>query len=220
MWVRAYHETYGLPVTITNCAKNYGSHQFPEKVIPLFTTRALDGRRLPVYASSGNRREWIHVLDHCAAVETVLLKGTPGEVYHVGTGVEASVDELADLVLDEPGLPRSLKETVPAPPAVIAATSATPAVSGANSAGSRGSPSRPESGRPSAGTPTTVPGGFRSSAAARSSRTTGARPDPDRARRSSRCCFSSWGSRGQAGSWTARPTSSGSRGCPVTFHRR
>ncbi|MEU0097950.1 dTDP-glucose 4,6-dehydratase [Streptomyces sp. NPDC006267] len=111
--VRAYHETYGLPVTITNCANNYGSHQFPEKVIPLFATRALDGRRLPVYASSGNRREWIHVLDHCAAVETVLLRGTPGEIYHVGTGVEASVDELADLVLDELGLSRSLKETVP-----------------------------------------------------------------------------------------------------------
>ncbi|MFE5793574.1 dTDP-glucose 4,6-dehydratase [Streptomyces sp. NPDC056503] len=111
--VRAYHETYGLPVTLTNCANNYGSHQFPEKVLPLFATRALDGRALPVYASSANRREWIHVQDHCEAIETVLLKGRIGETYHVGTGVEASVDEIAALVLDELGLPESLKETVP-----------------------------------------------------------------------------------------------------------
>ncbi|MFF2184771.1 dTDP-glucose 4,6-dehydratase [Streptomyces sp. NPDC058155] len=111
--VRAYHETFDLPVTITNCANNYGSHQFPEKVIPLFTTRALDGKPLPVYASSDNRREWIHVVDHCEAIETVLFKGRPGETYHVGTGVEASVEQIADHVLDELGLPHSLKETVP-----------------------------------------------------------------------------------------------------------
>lgn len=111
--VRAYHETFDLPVTITNCANNYGSHQFPEKVVPLFTTRALDGKTLPVYASSDNRREWIHVVDHCEAIETVLFKGRPGETYHVGTGVEASVGQIADHVLDELGLPHSLKETVP-----------------------------------------------------------------------------------------------------------
>ncbi|MDT0319776.1 dTDP-glucose 4,6-dehydratase [Streptomyces millisiae] len=111
--VRAYHETFDLPVTITNCANNYGSHQFPEKVLPLFTTRALDGRPLPMYESSDNRREWIHVLDHCRAVEAVLLKGQSGETYHVGTGVEASVRQLADLVLDELGLPTTLTEVVP-----------------------------------------------------------------------------------------------------------
>ncbi|MET9773575.1 dTDP-glucose 4,6-dehydratase [Streptomyces sp. NPDC006367] len=111
--VRAYHETFGLPVTLTNCANNYGSHQFPEKVLPLFTTRALDGRPLPLYESSENRREWIHVLDHCRAVETVLLEGRVGETYHVGTGVEASVEQLADLVLDELGLPHTLKRRVP-----------------------------------------------------------------------------------------------------------
>ncbi|KAB2340342.1 dTDP-glucose 4,6-dehydratase [Actinomadura rudentiformis] len=111
--IRAYHETFGLPVTITNCANNYGSHQFPEKVIPLFTTRALDGRPLPVYASSANRREWIHAVDHCRAIELVLLEGRVGETYHVGTGVEASVEEIADLVLDELGLPATLKTTVP-----------------------------------------------------------------------------------------------------------
>lgn len=111
--VRAYHETFGLPVTITNCANNYGPNQFPEKVLPLFTTRALDGGELPVYASKDNRREWVHVLDHCRAIEAVLLHGRVGETYHVGTGVEASVDEIADLVLDELGLPASRKTTVP-----------------------------------------------------------------------------------------------------------
>lgn len=111
--VRAYHETFGLPVTITNCANNYGSHQFPEKVLPLFTTNALDGRPLPVYASKDNRREWIHVSDHVRAVEAVLDRGRDGETYHVGTGVEASVERIADLVLDELGLPASLKQEVP-----------------------------------------------------------------------------------------------------------
>ncbi|MFE0019640.1 dTDP-glucose 4,6-dehydratase [Amycolatopsis sp. NPDC059021] len=111
--VRAYHETYGLPVTITNCANNYGSHQFPEKVLPLFVTHALDGRPLPVYASKHHRREWIHALDHARAVAAVLEEGRVGETYHVGTGVEASVDEIADLVLAELGLPASWKKEVP-----------------------------------------------------------------------------------------------------------
>lgn len=110
--VRAYHETYGLPVTISNCANNYGSHQFPEKVLPLFTTRALDGLPLPVYRSKHNRREWIHALDHVRAIETILDRGAVGATYHVGTGVEASVEQIADLVLDELGLPASLKQEV------------------------------------------------------------------------------------------------------------
>ncbi len=111
--VRAYHETFGLPITITNCANNYGAYQFPEKVIPLFATRALDDRPLPVYASSENRREWIHVLDHCRAIELVIERGRVGETYHVGTGVEKSVEEIADLVLGALGKPGSLKTTVP-----------------------------------------------------------------------------------------------------------
>jgi dTDP-glucose 4,6-dehydratase len=111
--VRAYYHTYDLPVTITNCANNYGTHQFPEKVLPLFATRALDGEPLPVYASKDNRREWIHVLDHCSAIEAVLRRGDIGETYHVGTGAEASVEQIADLVLDELGLPQSMKMTVP-----------------------------------------------------------------------------------------------------------
>jgi dTDP-glucose 4,6-dehydratase len=111
--VRAYYETFGLPVTITNCANNYGPFQFPEKVVALFTTRALDGLTLPLYASTSNRREWIHVLDHCRAIEAVLLQGQVGETYHVGTGLEASIDEVADRVLDILGLPASLKTIVP-----------------------------------------------------------------------------------------------------------
>ncbi|MET9682313.1 dTDP-glucose 4,6-dehydratase [Streptomyces coeruleorubidus] len=111
--VRAYHHTFGLPVTISNCANNYGSHQFPEKVIPAFTTAALDGKPLQMYAQTQNRREWIHVLDHCRAIEAVLERGEVGRTYHVGTGVEASVEQIADLVLDELGLPSSLKTIVP-----------------------------------------------------------------------------------------------------------
>jgi dTDP-glucose 4,6-dehydratase len=111
--VRAYHETFGLPVTITNCANNYGPRQFPEKVIPLFLTRALEDRELPLYASTRNRREWLHVDDHCAAIELVLERGRDGETYNVGSGVERSVEELADLVLELTGKPQSLKTIVP-----------------------------------------------------------------------------------------------------------
>ncbi len=111
--VRAYGETFGLPVTITNCANNYGPYQFPEKVIPLFTANALDDQPLPMYASTQNRREWIHVIDHCRAVDMVLEKGRVGETYHVGTGVEASIEEIADAVLDALGKPSTLKKIVP-----------------------------------------------------------------------------------------------------------
>jgi dTDP-glucose 4,6-dehydratase len=111
--VRCYFETFGLPATITNCCNNYGPYQFPEKVIPVFATRALSDEQLPVYESSDNRREWLHVSDHCRAVELVLDKGNVGETYHVGSGVEASVTEIADGVLRAAGKPQSLKKTVP-----------------------------------------------------------------------------------------------------------
>jgi dTDP-glucose 4,6-dehydratase len=111
--VRAYSETFGLPVTITNCCNNYGPRQFPEKVIPLFATHALTDQPLPLYASTQNRREWLHVRDHCRAVEAVLDRGSVGETYHVGSGVEASIEEIADLVLDAAGKPASLKQIVP-----------------------------------------------------------------------------------------------------------
>jgi dTDP-glucose 4,6-dehydratase len=111
--VRAYSETYGLPVTITNCSNNYGPYQFPEKVIPLFVTNALDDQPLPLYASTQNRREWLHAIDHCRAIELVLEKGVEGETYNVGSGVEKSIEEIADAVLKLTGKPADLKTIVP-----------------------------------------------------------------------------------------------------------
>ncbi len=111
--VRAYFETFGLPVTITNCCNNYGPYQFPEKLVPLFATFALDGRPLPVYASKHNRREWLHVDDHCRALDAVLSYGRIGETYNVGSGREASIEEVAHLVLDALGAPRDMVEVVP-----------------------------------------------------------------------------------------------------------
>jgi dTDP-glucose 4,6-dehydratase len=111
--VRAYFETYGLPVTITNCSNNYGPYQFPEKVIPLFVTNALDDVALPLYRSTRNRREWLHVLDHCTAIDLVLESGREGETYNVGSGIEASIEELADRILALAGKPESLKTIVP-----------------------------------------------------------------------------------------------------------
>jgi dTDP-glucose 4,6-dehydratase len=111
--VRAYHETFGIPITITNCSNNYGPYQFPEKVIPLFVTNALDDQPLPMYASTQNKREWLHVRDHCRAIELVLESDRIGETYNVGSGLEASIEEIADLVLELTGKPESLKTIVP-----------------------------------------------------------------------------------------------------------
>jgi dTDP-glucose 4,6-dehydratase len=111
--VRAYVATFGVPATITNCCNNYGPYQFPEKVIPLFTAKALDDQPLTLYASTQNRREWLHVDDHCRAIEAVLHHGAEGETYNVGSGVEASIEEVADAVLAATGRPSTLKEIVP-----------------------------------------------------------------------------------------------------------
>ena len=111
--VRAYFHTFALPVTITNCANNFGPRQFPEKVIPLFLTNALDDRELPLYASTQNRREWLHVDDHCHAIELVLEQGREGDTYNVGSGVERSIEEIADLVLELTGKSEALKTIVP-----------------------------------------------------------------------------------------------------------
>ena len=111
--VRAYHETYELPVTVTNCCNNYEPYQFPKKVIPLFTTLALDDAPLLMYASTKNRRERLHVLDHCRAIDAVLDRGRVGETYNVGSGVERSIEEIADGVLESLGKPADLKTIVP-----------------------------------------------------------------------------------------------------------
>lgn len=112
MAVRAYHETFGLPVTISNCANNYGPYQFPEKLIPYFTIRLMQGQKMPLYKSSRNRREWIHALDHCRAIELILLKGKVGETYNVGTGLELDIEAVADLLLGIFGLDASYKTYV------------------------------------------------------------------------------------------------------------
>ena len=110
--VRAYFETFGLGVTISNCANNYGPYQHPEKVIPLFTTNALEARPLPLYRHSENRREWLHVEDHCRAIALVIERGRPGETYNVGSGVERSVEQIADAVLAAVGADPELKTYV------------------------------------------------------------------------------------------------------------
>jgi dTDP-glucose 4,6-dehydratase len=112
MLVRAWVRSYRVAATISNCSNNYGPFQHPEKAIPLFTTNALDDRPLPLYRQSANRREWLHVDDHCRAIELVLERGRPGETYNVGSGDERSIEDIADAVLDALGKPRSLKTYV------------------------------------------------------------------------------------------------------------
>jgi dTDP-glucose 4,6-dehydratase len=86
--VRAYHHTYGLEVTTSNCSNNYGPFQFPEKLIPLFLLNALHGRALPIYGDGQQRRDWLYVEDHCRGIELVLQRGRPGECYNIGGGAE------------------------------------------------------------------------------------------------------------------------------------
>jgi dTDP-glucose 4,6-dehydratase len=86
--VRAYHHTFGLEVTTSNCSNNYGPYQFPEKLIPLFLLGCLAGRALPIYGDGQNVRDWLHVADHCQGIELVLAQGRPGEVYNIGGGEE------------------------------------------------------------------------------------------------------------------------------------
>ncbi|MDA1116582.1 MAG: dTDP-glucose 4,6-dehydratase [Proteobacteria bacterium] len=92
--VRAYWHTYGLPTLTTNCSNNYGPHQFPEKLIPLMIHQALAGKPLPVYGDGQNVRDWLYVMDHCAALRAVLERGRPGEVYNIGGGAEMKNLEL------------------------------------------------------------------------------------------------------------------------------
>ncbi|MGX2996781.1 dTDP-glucose 4,6-dehydratase [Streptomyces sp. JNUCC 64] len=99
----SYHRTHGLDVVITRCTNNYGPHQFPEKLIPLFVTRLLDGRDVPLYGDGHHVRDWLHVSDHCRGVELVLRGGRAGEVYHIGGGTELSNRGLTGLLLDALG---------------------------------------------------------------------------------------------------------------------
>jgi dTDP-glucose 4,6-dehydratase len=100
---RAYFRTYGLPVVITRCSNNYGPYQLPEKVIPLFVTNLLDGTQVPLYGDGLNRRDWLHVDDHCRGIELVRTRGRDGEIYNIGGGTELSNRELTELLLAECG---------------------------------------------------------------------------------------------------------------------
>ena len=99
--VRAYHETYGLPVTITNCSNNYGPYQFPEKLVPLMTLNALEGKPLPVYGDGLNVRDWLYVTDHCAAIWTVMNRGESGRVYCVGGRCEKPNIDIVNRICDD-----------------------------------------------------------------------------------------------------------------------
>jgi dTDP-glucose 4,6-dehydratase len=107
--VMAYFHTFKLPVTISHCANNYGPYQFPEKVIPRFVANAIDDKELPLFKSSLNRREWLHTDDHCRAIDLIIHRGTVGEAYNIGSGVEKSVEEIAEAVLKRLNKPESLK---------------------------------------------------------------------------------------------------------------
>jgi dTDP-glucose 4,6-dehydratase len=106
--VQSYHHTFGLPTLITRCSNNFGPYQFPEKLIPLFISNLLQDQPIPVYGDGQNVRDWIHVEDHCAAVEAVWRAGRPGEVYNIGGESERTNLEVTHALLDALGKPRSL----------------------------------------------------------------------------------------------------------------
>jgi len=120
--VRAYHHTYGLETTTSNCSNNYGPFQFPEKLIPLFTLNALSGKPLPIYGDGMNVRDWLHVEDHCRGIEACLRRGRPGEVYNIGGGQELPnltvIEEICRSVDEafakEPSLARRFPNAPPA----------------------------------------------------------------------------------------------------------
>lgn len=110
---RSYHRTHGLDVVITRCSNNYGPHQFPEKVIPLFVTRLLDGRTVPLYGDGANVRDWLHVDDHCRGIALVAEKGRAGEIYNIGGGTELTNRELTGRLLAAVGAGEEMIERVP-----------------------------------------------------------------------------------------------------------
>ncbi|WP_330343781.1 dTDP-glucose 4,6-dehydratase [Streptomyces longwoodensis] len=99
----AHHRTHGLDVRITRCSNNYGPRQYPEKVVPLFVTRLLDGEKVPLYGDGRNVRDWLHVDDHCQGVDLARTRGRPGEVYNIGGGTELTNKELTGLLLEACG---------------------------------------------------------------------------------------------------------------------
>jgi dTDP-glucose 4,6-dehydratase len=111
-FVNAYYITYGLPITISRGANNIGPYQYPEKVVPLFITNALNDQSLPLYGDGQQRRDYQYVMDHCDAVDLVLHQGVIGEAYNIGTGFEMTNAAMVEILLDELGKPRSLIQHV------------------------------------------------------------------------------------------------------------
>lgn len=112
MLVRAYNVTYGLNVSSTRCSNNYGPYQFPEKVIPLFVTNLIDGKKVPLYGDGLNVRDWLHVDDHCRGIALVIEKGQPGQSYNIGGGLELNNRELTERVLAAMGADWSMVQPV------------------------------------------------------------------------------------------------------------
>lgn len=110
--VRSYFKTFGVPAIITRSSNNFGPYQYPEKVIPLFVTNAMDDQPLPLYGDGKNVRDWIYVLDNCAAIDFVLHKGKPGEIYNIGAGNEVQNIEITEMILKKLGKPKSLIKPV------------------------------------------------------------------------------------------------------------
>lgn len=109
---RSYQRTHGLDVVITRCSNNYGTHHFPEKLIPLFITNLLEGKKVPVYGSGLNVRDWLHVDDHCRGIHLALTQGKSGEIYNIGGGRELNNLEITDLILSAMGADKSSIEFV------------------------------------------------------------------------------------------------------------
>ncbi|ADU31927.1 dTDP-glucose 4,6-dehydratase [Evansella cellulosilytica] len=110
--VRSYHETFGLPVNITRCSNNYGPYHFPEKLIPLTISRVLNDQKVPVYGDGKNIRDWLHVLDHCSAIDLVLHEGSNGEVYNIGGHNEKTNLEVVKTIINTLGKSEDLIEFV------------------------------------------------------------------------------------------------------------
>lgn len=111
--VRSYFKTFGIPAIITRSSNNFGPFQYPEKIIPLFITNAMDDLPLPLYGDGKNVRDWIYVLDNCEAIDVVLQKGEPGEIYNIGAGNEIPNVEITKMILKKLGKPKSLIKPVP-----------------------------------------------------------------------------------------------------------
>jgi dTDP-glucose 4,6-dehydratase len=109
---RSFYQTYGLDVRVTRCSNNFGPFQNIEKVIPLFITNLLNDKKVPLYGTGGNVRDWLHVDDHCRGIQLVIDKGRAGEIYNIGGGVELSNIELTHLILDVLGKPLEMIEPV------------------------------------------------------------------------------------------------------------